>query len=270
MLKFLLLLFPFFLFASEVELKNPEGREFWLCFMANHTELVKVNDESGKLRLEVFITSETDTEVTLELSAIGYKETVYVKAGSVKNVKISPLAQIKTSEIIEENYGLHIVSRDPIRLYGLNRRQLTTDTFMGFPKSVLGTEYRIASFEKSIRLMSEFAIVATEDKTLVTITPTVETYGENPADKGFTVQLNKGDVYQVGAGSKAKDELKADLTGSHIKSTKKIAVFGGHQCAYVPSDLVACNHLVEQMPPTSSWGKHYLSLIHISEPTRPY
>jgi hypothetical protein len=34
-------------------------------------------------------------------------------------------------------------------------------------------------------------------------------------------------------------------------------VFSGHQCAYVPRNVIACNHLVEQLPPTNMWGTDF-------------
>ncbi len=75
------------------------------------------------------------------------------------------------------------------------------------------------------------------------------------AGEEYKLTLNKGDVYQVA--SRYEPGKACDLTGTLIKSDKKIAVFSGHQCAYVPQRIIACNHLVEQVPPVPSWGKHF-------------
>ncbi len=112
-------------------------------------------------------------------------------------------------------------------------------------------------YSLSIILVSEFSIVATENNTRVTITPRVETVEGQQPDKPFDVTLNRGDVYQVAAKYNPRSRRNCDLTGSHIVSNKTIAVFGGHQCSYVPERVQACNHLVEQMPPVQSWGKHF-------------
>lgn len=236
---------------------NPEGEEFWLCFMQNYK-----SDEADKnnLLLELFITSEFDTKVNIEIKALNFYKTIKLEANTVQNVKLPSLAEIRSSEVIEPGMSVHITAEKPISVYGLNRRHQTTDTYLGLPTKVLGKVYRIMSYTMSSPLLPEFAVIATEDKTEVNITPSVATIGGRRANEAFTIYLNKGDVYQVVGKSDFKPGLKVDLTGSLISSNKPIAVFGGHQCAYVPSPppvITACNHLVEQIPPLTSWGKHF-------------
>ncbi len=48
-----------------------------------------------------------------------------------------------------------------------------------------------------------------------------------------------------------------DLTGTEVSSSDPVAVFGGHNCAFVPFDRWACDHLEEQMFPYETWGKHF-------------
>lgn len=240
-------------FTKHHKIKIPVGTDFWICFMKNYTE-DNPKLPPAELFLELFLTSEEDTKVTIEVAGIGYRTVVFVKARTVQNVRIPSSAQVKSNQIIEK-LAVHIVSEKPIFVYGLNRRFQTTDTFLAFPVEVLGTEYRVMCYTVSTELVPIFAIVATEDETEVTITPTYETAGSNPPNIPFTARLNKGEVYQVSA--KFRPEIACDLTGSYIKSNKKIAVFSGHQCAYVPKEIIACNHLVEQIPPIPSWGKHF-------------
>lgn len=246
--------------GEKLNIKNPEGQEFWLCFMQNYKSDEAERNPNNSLMLELFITSERDAEVTISIKALNYSKKVKVPALTVQNVKLSPLAEIISSEIIEPGMSVRISSDEPISVYGLNRRYQTTDTYLGLPKSVLGTNYRVMSYTMSSPLMPEFAIVATENNTYIQITPTAETQAGNKANKPYTVTLNQGDVYQVIAKPSGLFYDKIDFTGTQITSNKPIAVFGGHQCAYVPSPppvIIACNHLVEQIPPTSSWGKHY-------------
>lgn len=236
--------------------KSPEGKEFWICFMRNHNDPDKVT-ENTKLYLELFITSDKDANIVVEIEALNFKEEVFVPANTVRNIKLNPLAQITSSEIIEEDMAVHIKSDTPVTVYGLNRRRLTTDTFLALPTSVIGNLYRSVCYNISVQLTSQFAIVATEDDTKVTIVPSVETSGGRLANKPFEVVLDKGDVYQVTAKNKPNDPDKNDLSGSLISSDKNISFFSGHQCAYIPDNVMACNHLIEQLPPTPSWGKHY-------------
>jgi hypothetical protein len=50
-----------------------------------------------------------------------------------------------------------------------------------------------------------------------------------------------------------------DLTGSEISANKPIAVYGGHDCTFVPFDRWACDHLEEQMFPLQAWGTRYIA-----------
>ncbi len=242
---------------QKMVMKNPEGRDFWLCFEKNYRE-PKSPSASNRLQLEFFITGNKDANVRIQIKGIGYDESFFVPGGTVRNVKLPPEAEIKNDEIIEQ-LAVHVTSDVPVSIYGLNRRFQTTDTYLGLPVKVLGTEYRTMCYNISVGYTPEFAVVATEDSTIVNITPTVRTI-KHPAGETFVVRMNKGEVYQV----QSADEkfMTCDLTGSLIRANKKIAVFSGHQCAYVPPKIIACNHLVEQMPPIPSWGKHfYLGML---------
>ncbi|HEX5315813.1 MAG TPA: IgGFc-binding protein, partial [Candidatus Kapabacteria bacterium] len=133
---------------------------------------------------------------------------------------------------------------------------------------------------------SEFAIVATQNNTNVTFTLTATSYsGRLLADSTYTIRLDRGQVYQVMARDTGTHLTSnppnstidwwrlyapwtggpdCDLTGSYITSDKPIAVFSGHERAASPSareyDPISPNrdHLVEQMLPTSAWGKNYI------------
>ncbi len=240
-----------------LRLKNSEGTEFWLCFQRNFKN-DRVSSAQTRLYLELFITSDEDAMFKIEIKGIGYKKKFKLSGGTIRNIKLPPAAQVYSNET-KEQLGVHITSDNPISVYGLNRRFQTTDTYLALPVNVLGTLYRAMCYDMSEGLMSHFAVVGTEDNTEVEIIPSVNTK-THPAGVPFTIILNKGEVYQIAA--RYERGKTCDLTGSIIRANKKISVFSGHQCAYVPSTIMACNHLVEQMPPVPSWGKHfYLGIL---------
>lgn len=246
---------------SNTLFKNPSGTDFWLCFMKNYKE--QGSDKFSKaLHLELFITSNENANVVVSVQSIGFKKEFPVPAGTVQSLIVDPKAIVKSSEIIERDHAVHITSDEPITVYALNRRQKTTDTYLGLPTKVLGKVYRVMCYSVSEDLTPQFAIVATEDNTIVKFNPTVETQAGKKPGKEVTVRLHQGDVYQVKSKLIHLSKKKCDLTGTKIIADKKIAVFSGHQCAYVPERVEACNHLVEQMPPVPSWGKHfYLGML---------
>ncbi len=241
--------------AVNIREKTTEGTEFWLCFQRNYKDLPLGTPKSkNDLRLELFLTGSADSKVSVEIDGLGFRRELKIVAGTVTNLIIDPAAQVKGEEMTQR-LAIHVVSDNPISVYGLNSRWQTTDTYLGLPVSVLGTEYRAIGYKYSEGLLSQFAIIATEDETNVTIVPTITTSKRHPPGIPFSVKLRRGDVYQVT--SLTDQSSRTDLTGSRISADKKIAVFSGHQCAYVPEGIVGCNHLVEQLPPVTAWGSHY-------------
>jgi hypothetical protein len=243
---------------KDVLQKRPVGTEFWLCFMKNFLQQ-KTTSSTNIINLELFITGDVDAEVTIEIEKLGYSKTIDFKGNTVNNVKLDPKAELQDFGSIIDGLAIHITSDNPISVYGLNTRFQTTDNFLGLPVNVLGKEYRVMSYHVAGELNSIFAVVATEDSTKVSIVPTVETLSGHKAGEPFEIILNQGEIYQCGSKIDGNKSL-ADLTGTRILSNKKISVFSGHQCAYVPAGfprVIACNHLVEQLPPVSSWGKHF-------------
>lgn len=238
-----------------------EGKEFWVVFQKNFRDF-ETDEHSKKLtptqplELELFITSSRRARGYVEVAGIGFRREFVVEAGEVISIPVDSAAQVKTSEKIE-NLAVHIVSDESIAVYGLSHRWQTTDTYLAYPIDVLGTEYRAIGYKwLADDLLSQFAVIGTEDNTSVTITPSNRTKMGKPADRPFTITLDRGEVYQVIP--EFRPTSKSDLTGSTISSDKPVAVFSGHNCAYVPDQAYkACNILVEQMPPTRSWGRQF-------------
>ncbi|MBN1653227.1 MAG: IgGFc-binding protein [Deltaproteobacteria bacterium] len=61
-------------------------------------------------------------------------------------------------------------------------------------------------------------------------------------------------------------DARYDLTGTQISASGRISVISGHNCAFVPHNRWACDHLEESMFPTESWGKEIF--VALSEPIR--
>ena len=97
------------------------------------------------------------------------------------------------------------------------------------------------------------AVVSQYNNTLLLITPRVDTIiGSAFTLNGTTasIMLHEAETLLVANTS--------DLTGTVVLSTKPIALFSGHGCANVPALVTACDHLVEQIPPVSTWGSSLL------------
>lgn len=232
--------------------KNPEGTEFWLLFQQNFQRPEK--NKTDKQTLQLFITSDFDDTIRVSIDAIGFSQRYVIKKNIVQTVKLPIEAQFLEIEI-PRKMGIHVVSTKPIMVYGLNHKKMSTDTYLGLPVKVLGNSYRAVAMTVIGEFVSQIGIVATQDSTTIEIVPTYSLLSGRPANVPFRIVLNRGDAYQVTADDKISS--KNDLTGSLIVSNKPIAVFSGHQCANVPVAVGTCNHLVEQLPPISSWGKQF-------------
>ncbi len=75
-----------------------------------------------------------------------------------------------------------------------------------------------------------------------------------------TVTLNQGETYLLRDLADGGFGKGPDLTGSIITSTKPVAVFGGNRATFIPNQFFAADHLVEQLPPTNTWGREFVTM----------
>ncbi len=114
------------------------------------------------------------------------------------------------------------------------------------------------------------SIVAAVDGTQVQVRPSTNTTGAGGVPPGvaggtFMLALDEGDVAQI-----AVAQENASLTGTRIESDQPVAVFTGHECAFVPGDKYACDHLEEQMAGLRLWGKQFVaSRVPVRLPDTP-
>jgi hypothetical protein len=226
------------------------GREFVVAFQPNH--------DNSAVALTLFISGDEPTSGEVQIPGIGFSFTFAVSPSTVTGVSL-PVQAIAIGTNVTVDRGIHVLADRDINLYGLNRKQFTTDAFTAFPVESLGASYRVMShtdhFGSSNNNRSQFAVVAVEDDTTVAITPTATTSGRT-AGVPFLVTMDRLQVYQL-----RSDSSGDDLSGSLITSDKPVAVFSGHSCANVPnSSFGFCDHLCEQMPPIATWGKQVLTL----------
>ncbi len=147
----------------------------------------------------------------------------------------------------------------PVTVYQYNPIDSTTtnDASLLFPANAWRDSYVVASWPHWGSLPGFYAVVAKDDNTQVTLTPSA-TGGSVQAGAGVaangtgTVNLNAGDVLEVMTAS------GGDVTGTQVTADKPIQVFGGHKCTNVPSNITACDHLEESMFPVATLELEYV------------
>lgn len=218
--------------------------ELLAAFEINHT---------GGAQLSLSVSAETPTTVTVDIPFFGTMDQFQVMPGVVTAIPISNQVQLTGSDVVTTQ-GIAITSDADISVYGLSRITSTTDAFAVLPLSSGDTEYRVMSYAGSISAGSQFAVVAAEDNTTVTITPSANATN-HAAGVPFQVMLNRLETYQLRAAG-----VDDDLTGTHVQADNPIALYAGHSCVNIPDGFGACDHIVEQLPSFAQWGKNLLTM----------
>ena len=232
-----------------------KGTEFWIMMPRNF------NMDGTALYID--ITSDVATNGTVELPGISFNEDFTSSPGSITRITLPIEAMVGTNELIE-NKGIHITANDEVTVYGLSIKQFTSDCFLALPVDILSTQYLAMSypnltwtsgFDEST--LSQFSVVSPYDNNQVTITPSTATLSGSPEGFPIEITLNKGQTYQVRSALSVESDV--DLTGSVIQSSLPIAFFSGNSCASIPTNYAACDIILEQIPPVSTWGNNFVT-----------
>jgi hypothetical protein len=211
------------------------GTEFVLGFMANY---------SGTESAVLFVTGNIATNGTVSIPGLSFSTAFSVTPGVITSISLPTDVEMTGSDVTAAK-GVLVTADDEIVVYGLNQVSFTTDAFLGLPTDILGTGHIVQGYGSS-----EFVIAGVREGTTVSITPSVST-GSRTAGVPFDIVLNRLDTYQLQGG---------ELAGTLIMSDQPVAVFAGASCTNVPSTASACDHIVEQLPPTETWGVNFLTV----------
>lgn len=281
----------FFSDLSAEDISN-RGKEFYFAFMPNYhnnkfaTNQVLSNNDS----LYIFISSDIACAGTLSYyDNRGNLLTQNIQINNPDDVFTIRLLY-KDFELIGQNdsgtllfpnsiddlerpvrRSFHLEMEQDVTLVIHNQAQLTSDGCLVYPVNSLGNNYFVFSHNSSFNRTfngisvdgsstpSQFLIIATEDDTEIEIEPSSPTWRHRL--EAHSINLNKGDVYLVQSdilGARSyPNNTEFDLTGTNLKSTKPIAVMGGHQRANIPHQLVTSRDiLMSQMIPLEAWGRN--------------
>ncbi len=243
---------------------NNAGTEFWITFNPSW-------ETHGALsNLKIYISSQIETNVTVEVTGKGYKRQQTTIPNDIIEFTLTPALgqcyrktdrQPPQPDTVYPGYGIHVFSDQPIIVYGLSNYEYTSDSYLALPLSSLGKEYVVASWpdisDNGIQYMTCYtSIVSPYDDNIVSFTmggtQSSKTAGGQLPGETRNYNLSKGDVLLIGSLGNF-----ADLTGSHIKSTKPFSVISSNFCAFVPDETSYCDYMCEMELPVYTWGKHY-------------
>ena len=162
-----------------------------------------------------------------------------------------------------------------LTVHGMSNDSVTADGYVALPcydyQKQNYTFYAVSRYFDTpyyYVYLSQVLLIGCENDTELTITPTqtIEIPSDLVRGSNSPVTITSGGSYTI-----TLDRLQTflfhstlDLTGSKVVSNKPIAFFSGHECADVPHGMWGCNHLIEQLPPTLNWGRHFfvISLLN--------
>ncbi|TAH25743.1 MAG: gliding motility-associated C-terminal domain-containing protein [Cytophagales bacterium] len=183
----------------------------------------------------------------------------------------SPIGSLQTIEGRPNqvfNSGLLLTSTSPVTAYyevGRGGGQ-NCDIFSLKGNNALGTDFMLPfqnhySNWANINAYSAADIVATEDNTQITITPTAAAAVGRPAGVPFTITLNRGQTYCLRAEGKAANQ---QMSGTTVTSNKPIAITlivdsidTGADTSWGP-DNTGIDMAGDQIVPLNYIGKEYI------------
>ncbi|MFD0766763.1 gliding motility-associated C-terminal domain-containing protein [Mucilaginibacter lutimaris] len=235
-----------------------QGKEFWTAYMSHQ-------EDAGPSKMALYITSDEATTVKVEIADNSFPAIEQdVNPHQITIIEVPKVAFLKSAG--QYLQGIHITSPKNIAVFAHIYANAVSGATLLLPVSVLGKNYFSINYTQKSNAPSSsaFMIVATEDETTVEINSPVFIRGLGRPNVAHTIKLKKGEVYQALSTD--------DLTNTKIRSVssvngvcKKIAVFSGSTkigigCDAVPSVQFSSDNLFQQVYPTTSWGKQYITV----------
>ncbi|MBN1448647.1 MAG: hypothetical protein JXA28_12005 [Bacteroidetes bacterium] len=230
---------------------NTAGQAFWMAFLP---DVVGTGQES----LRIYISAPEQSNVTIRSTEDNSVRTLQVPAGGLRMAELPRTVNVLSPEYTTRK-GIEISSDHPVHVFAGNFRDRHTDAFTVLPVHALGTRYVTAGYNFP-DAHEHFTIVATEDDTRVTITPSAFTSTQRPSGQPFDVTLDAGDVYYVKAFLAGNG---GSLTGSIVDADKPVAVFSGAESGWIPTQGGTSGFLnpaAEQMIPLRFLGTEYVAV----------
>ncbi|KAM9226326.1 IgGFc-binding protein [Dugong dugon] len=225
--------------------RTTEGEEFLTAFLQNYQPWYS----SASLHLLISSLSDSPASVSILSRRDNTSQKVTVKPGQSVLVSISSKAEMTGSNIFQRAVVVH--SDHNISVQAVNKKPGTAEVTVLRPVRTLGTTYFVLTPSgASMTNLKEFAVVAGAAGALVSIQlKGVVTFQGKVYPPGSVLSMTL-EPFAV-----AQLQSTHDLSGSKVTASSPVAVLSGHSCV---QKYTNCDHVVEQLLPTSSWGTRYV------------
>ncbi|XP_067316856.1 IgGFc-binding protein-like [Anolis sagrei] len=232
---------------SGSQVAGSRGKKFVTAFMQNNQKNHPM-DPSAKHEL-VITGYSPKTMVRVTIGKSMYRRTFPLNEGQTVTIKLPNTIELVGTDsfdgtvLIEADKDISILSR--------SRDGTSVGTTVLYPVQQLGTlHYVVTPMGNKENTFKEFVIIAYETPTKINISLT-----GTVAYKGKVYPSGSKLVADIEAFQAIQFQSSDDLTGTKVESSEPVAVLTGHSCA---QNNIACDHVVEQILPVSSWGSFFI------------
>ena len=249
------------------------GTEFHFGFFNN----LRFASQLSEANLRVQVTSDDVEPATVRVSYEG-SDGDEVIVGPGETVSIPVDLDLRLGGIGERDKAVVVesINGQGISVAGLSEEITSGDSFCVFAPVFFPATYeyyavsvprtQIVSISDGVveiiepEEKSAFLIVTTEDSTEITLTltQTVSTDGADDLSE-FGPTINSGETISLMLNRDQTLYISSvdDLTGSHVATNKPITFLSGHECGMIPQTMEFCDTMIEQIPPTVTWGVEF-------------
>ena len=256
------------------------GRFFCTAFLEN-TPGITEDINSGRRMLYITTNEPTPVPFTVQFGNLALLNmppvpsvTGTATAGQYTQVTAPPIVELgvgNTGSIPRLVHAVQITSTGgDIQVYAVHDDERSSDGWLVLPQVAHPdvSTYRYATFSSSLDAgqLSRNTIFATTScfTNRFTISLTIPAgYPSSPTHLAssfiLTSPLNPGTTVSYSSDTFERSSFfisgpTPDLTGWRPFADNPMGVVTGHACARAPVGATACDHLVEQVPPTYTWG----------------
>lgn len=281
-----------------------KGKEFWVGY-GHHQYMEPPCSGTGSapndMNMVIYLSAEEAATVVLTIDSSGpvssswFRKTYVIPANTVISTENLPKGIVDAAnsasntnfdarlitdpppagtggEGIFRKKGIHIESSVPIVAYAHIYGGVSSGATMLLPTETWGFAYTSMNSEQrnADRSYSWMYVVAKENNTRVIITPSAASRLGKPAGVPFTVDLQKGQIYQLIGNAQCTTGDGAELTGTTVVSIPgpdgichAVAVFSGS--SRTGGETFTCgtgsgrDNDMQQCFPEQTWGKRYLT-----------
>ncbi|XP_071082673.1 mucin-22-like [Haliotis cracherodii] len=231
---------------------SSSGKEFLVTFPENG---LKPSNPRPQCIIITTVLNTTSVRVTSLSQKINYTRTVNITSAEGGYICLEHGIQLSGSGITDK--VVHVISDNDVNILAADSGFNSMDIYLALPVDQFGFSFYVVTYQ-SLGDKTQFSVIASSANTeVITEFPpglTTLRYNNitirNPTI--INVTLQKHEVIQF--------QNDKDLTGVYVSSNEPIAVIAGAIKSKLDTDKTS-DHLVEQMTPVTTWGKHFISIL---------